>query len=420
MPNMSPTDMAKQWPALSQFLGMKTAGQAGLNPNDPQAVVTAMHSRGFQQKVDAIAGHAQGADPNGLGVTDESGNPTAAPDAGAHAKTFGDDRFLARYMGNQPTLPDPKASPADQEMQAYDSQTQSKLNQIRAGGVVTQKILDAQNKLDQIGSLDTEAYMREELKKRNVGYDIDARILNLRMMAITSDAILRGQLAGLDPSARNQRLAENRSQYDSTIQQLQDIRSSRVETEKGQIQGEIDAHQQAYNAAKAHVDSLSKLEAMIKSTGENTDALAKIQLDKAQAMAKLKKASGSGLPLPIENIKNAIIQDYVSKGGTVNASTEKTAELLAKESYQRLQATKGQKTPATLQGVRSSSNLMDPPGANDTPETNQMKMAGIPLPQIKGDAMVLGDVIDKAKTNPNGLTAKELDFLSKAKTIQTK
>lgn len=372
MPNLADVDpvaFAQKYPALAHVVALKTTAQAGGNTNDPQTIAKSMFSSSWGQKIQNLSQQNPVATPTTGTTSVDGSDPSAQPgvDQGQQASNFGDTNFLKRYLGNQPTLPN--GTPDQQEAGAYDLQSQAKLNQIRAQGILGQEQIAAAQKLDQIGSLDSAAYMASELKKRDVTSDIDARLLNLRMSAITSDAILRGQLNNLDPSIRDQKLNDNAANYKSIEDQLNDIRSTRVETAKGQIQDEIDAHNQAYQAAKDHADALTKLEDTIKTTGDNQDALASISLAKAQALKKLQKLSGSSTPLPVQNIANYILQDYQDKGGTVTAAVTKQANDLAKQAYAR----------------RKAAGYSDDAASSGDAQAGKIRSdAAIPTPTLKG------------------------------------
>lgn len=320
---------AKRWPALAYNTAMEVAGETGVDTSDASNVVKVMQSRTYKEKVNNMAKNR-------------------------------DDRMLSRIAGTFQPLPDQNASELDQTQQIFQGKEQNTINQIRARGVVTQRQIDAQNKLDEMADFDREAFKAKRLKEMNPSADLDQRMLALRMQAFTAKAMLRNELKGLSPSARDAAVNARLQVFADGITSLKEIRDARIRSAESQIDAEIDAHNEDYRAAKSKVSALKTLMDTIEQTGEDSDALASIRLDWLKEKKKLVKSGQSGIVDEEETLANAILNEYVSDyNETPTPDQIKEAHRQAKDVIKRrknlVSGAKGQ--PSAVAGVRLSTAL---------------------------------------------------------------
>lgn len=321
-------------PALATALGHDIGKETGVDTTKPENLAAVMHSQTYAKKVNDM-------------------------------KTGIDDRLVKRVIGSVPTAINPKANGSQQEMDVYTGQEQNAVGQIRAGAVLAGKKIEAQKKLGELSDFDAESYKASRIKEINPTGDVDQKILELRMQAMTAKSALRNELRQLAPNLRDQAINARMAVFNDAISTLGEIRTARTAAANAKIDEEIGAKNQQVRTAKANVDALDGIIATLEKQGDQSDAIYKIRLERAKAQKILDKAGGSGIPNQEETIVNYLLNDLTKRGHTPTASDIANAKRIAKETVdKRKQSAGGIRTAqgGANKGVMSSLSL-----ASDNP-----------------------------------------------------
>lgn len=279
---VSAQDFAAKFPALSASLATKTAQQSGLDPKDPQSIITAMHSNTFQTDVMKAA---SATDPN---VTE---------------KVFQPLQFA-------PTT----ASQDTQTNAAFDAKEQNLNNTIAAKQQLFNEQSEAAKQLAELSTFNQSEYKNQRLKALNPTADIDQRMLELRLQAFTASAMLETdpEIMALPPNLQQRAMASKMAVFNDAISSLSKVRETRLAAANDQIDSEIQGKSRQINTATSRVSALDAQIKHLSEIGADQDAIASLRLDRIKEQERLNKArsKSGGMSTQKEFVYQALQAEY--------------------------------------------------------------------------------------------------------------
>ncbi len=276
-----------KFPALSASLATKTAQQSGLDPKDPQSIITAMHSNTFQTDVMKAA---DATDPN------------------VAEKVFQPLKFA-------PTT----ASQETQTNAAFDAREQNLNNTLAAKQQLFNEQSDAAKQLAELSKFDQGEYKNQRLRQLNPTADLDQRMLELRLQAFSASAMLETdpEIMALPPNLQQRAIASKMSVFSDAISTLSKIRETRLATANDQIDAEIQGKSRQINTATSRVSALDAQIKHLTEVGADQDAIASLRLDRIKEQERLNKArsKAGGMATQKEFVYQALLAEYRATHG---------------------------------------------------------------------------------------------------------
>ena len=282
---MSLEDFNRQYPALATKNAIKVASDAGLQPNDPKTIITAMHSNTYQKY-----------------MTDNG--PTTADRVNSRA--------LAR-VAKAPVQPIANFNPNETDVTpGYQQKAAAIQNSQLRQAPYLQAITAENDRLGKLAQFNKETYTNQRLAEMQPTADIDKAILDLRNRALFSQASMFDEVKNLPFNLQQQAIAARMKTFTDQIDDLSTMRESRVAAAKNQINDEVGTYEGKIASSKARIDGLSSALSILKDQGASESDLAQLRIDYAREQDKLKKsrAGAGGMVTSEELITNALIQKY--------------------------------------------------------------------------------------------------------------
>lgn len=282
---MTMPEFATKYPALAAKKGIEVAGEAGLPGNDAKAVVTAMHSDVYNDRIGTSADRVN-------------------------------DRAMARISRAAPApignfVPGPQNTDAA-IASGYTAKATAIQNDRLRSGVVLGALNRENEKLGKLVDFDREAYTNRRLQEMEPTKDIDKAILDLRNRALFSQASMFDEVKDLPFNLQQQAIAARMSVFTDQIDDLSTLRESRINTAKNQITEEVGSYEGRISASKTRIEGLKTALGIMKDQGASDADVAQLSIDFARENDKLQKArAGSGGQVTSEElIENALIEKY--------------------------------------------------------------------------------------------------------------
>lgn len=294
-------EFAEKYPALAAKKGIEVAQEAGLPGNDAKAVVTAMHSSVFPDRVSTSA----------------------------ERRT---DRAMARISRGGTAAPIGNFVPGAQDTSAaiaggYQAKATAMQDTRLRSGVVLDALNQENNKLADLVDFDKEAYTARRLQELQPTADIDKAILDLRNRALFSQASMFDEVSNLPFNLQQQAIAARMAVFTDQIDDLSTLRQSRLDAAKNQITDEVGTYNGRIAASRARIEGLNTALGVLKDMGMSDADMAQLQIDFARENDKLQKAraGGAGLITPEELIESALAEKYRIDNGEAPSGADLTA-----------------------------------------------------------------------------------------------
>ena len=287
---MSIEDFNREYPALATKKAIEVASKAGMQPNDPRTIITAMHSNTYQKTMEDFASPAD-------------------------SKT--NARAMAR-VARAPTAPLANFDPNNTDVTAgYNAKAAA----IQNGRLRQQPYLQAMSseseRLGKLAGFNRETYTNQRLAEMEPTKDIDKAILDLRNRALFSQAAMFDEVKNLPFNLQQTAIAARMKTFTDQIDDLATMRESRIAAAKNQITDEVGTYEGRIASSKARIDGLKSALDILKDQGASEEDLAQLRIDHAREMDKLKKsrAGAGGMVTSEELILNALSQKYMAENG---------------------------------------------------------------------------------------------------------
>lgn len=287
---MSLEDFNKQYPALATKNAIKVASDAGMQPNDPKAIITAMHSNTYQKY-----------------MTENASGP----------EDRANTRALAR-VARAPAAPVANFDPNNTDVTAgYNAKATAIQNSRLRQQPYLQAVTSENERLGKLASFNRETYTNQRLAEMAPTKDIDKAILDLRNRALFSQAAMFDEVKNLPFNLQQTVIGARMKVFTDQIDDLASMRESRIASAKNQITDEVGTYEGRVAASQARIEGLKSALDILKDQGADDSELAQLRIDHAREMDKLQKAraGAGGMVTSEELILNALSQKYMSENG---------------------------------------------------------------------------------------------------------
>lgn len=280
------------YPALSLKIAADTAHKSGLDPSDPRNIVQTMQSDTYQNRVKAVQQGQE--DPGKIQL----------PAAGPIAKHF-----------TQAVDP---ASEISGGFQAKADALQSGM----ARRAALQTDLNAEStRLSRMVDFDKEAYTNQKLAELQPTQSIDKAIMDIRNRALVDKARFYSdpEITSLPFALQEKVIGERMGMYTDQLNELADLRQSRLDSAKAKIKGSLDAYDNRIEASKTRISAIEKSIDYAKQDGADEQEIAQLRIDHAKEVERLQKARAKGdtQSTSEELVANAMIQRYKTTYGVL-------------------------------------------------------------------------------------------------------
>lgn len=230
-------------------------------------------------------------------------------------------------------------SPENAEQAGYTDKESALLNRQKTEQQYLPELQRAVADSAKLSNFNKSVYTEQRLKQMNPTEDIDKSILAVRQKALLDRASMWEDFQGpngINPEAALSAIQTRQNMYTKQLNDLEDLRTARVNDAKAKIGDEIDSYTAQANAAQTHVDAIKSAIDAAKSAGATESDLAQLHIDMAQANKRLQKARSAtnGLGTDGDMAYQALLQSYTRLTGqdptTLPAAKKKQLQTLAR------------------------------------------------------------------------------------------
>lgn len=286
---MDTASFAKQYPNLAAKMAIQTGKAAGIDMSKPGAALTAMHSDAFKSSMEGEMNATQSA------TQTRALSRVMKPQVGA----------IANF--------DPNADPFKQETAGYQAAADATQRTSVGRGILFDQVMQENKRLGDLASFNETAYKRKRLGELRPTEDIDREILDIRNRALFSKAAMYDNLSNLPYGAQTRAVAAMQKLFIGQIDDLQTLRTARVNDAESKIQEEMDAHNGRVSASQTRLSGLSQAIGILKDQGADETAIAQLVIDHSKEMERLRKTRATGNKSGITDTTDVIAQALTRK-----------------------------------------------------------------------------------------------------------